>query len=142
MRLLRILELFYYKRRKPQIHKETVMQIDIEARSFTLTKALKSYIEKKLKSTLSSYGKHPLFKRAVIRLSNVNGPRGGEDKLCHIQLMLAGAPDIIIKNTEQDIYAAIDIASRRAGNAVVRRLERQRRRIRNHAQLLGPEALV
>jgi len=111
------------------------MQVDIQARSFTLTKALKSYVEKKLKSALSGYGRHRHFKRAVIRLSDINGPRGGEDKLCQIQVMLAGSPDIIIKNTEQDMYAAIDLATQRAGHAIVRRFDRQRRRTRNHSSL-------
>jgi ribosomal subunit interface protein len=111
------------------------MQVDIQARSFTLTKALKSYVEKKLKAALSSYGNHHTLKGAVIRLSDINGPRGGEDKLCQIQVKLAGVPDIIIKNTEQDMYAAIDRATRRAGKAIVRRIERQRRRVKNHSEL-------
>ncbi len=113
------------------------MQVDIQARSFTLTKALKSYVEKKLQLALSGYGRHRHFKRAVIRLSDVNGPRGGEDKLCHIQVMLAGVPDIVIKDTEHDMYAAIDRATQRAGNAIVRRFDRQRRRARNHSQHTG-----
>ncbi len=111
------------------------MQIDIQARSFILTKALKNYVEKKLKSALSRCEEHRHLKRAVIRLSDINGPKGGEDKLCHIQVSVVGAPDIIIKDTEQDMYAAIDSATHRAANALMRRIGRQRRRIRSHSQL-------
>jgi ribosomal subunit interface protein len=115
------------------------MKIDIQARSFILTKALKRYVEKKLKSALSRCEAHRHLKGAVIRLSDINGPRGGEDKLCQIQVQLAGAPDIIIKDTEQDMYAAIDNATHRVGNAIVRRLGRQRRRARSHSERLGQQ---
>ena len=111
------------------------MKIDIQARSFILTKALKRYAEQKVKSSLSACGSN--LKKVVIRLSDINGPRGGEDKLCHIQVMLAGMPDVIIKNTQQDMYAAIDVATHRAGNAAVRRLNRHRRRERNYSQSLS-----
>lgn len=118
------------------------MQFDIQARSFALTKPLKNYVEKKLKAALSGYEKHRHFKRAIIRLSDINGPRGGEDKLCHIQVMLAGVPDIIIKSTEDDMYTAIDQATHRAGNTVVRRLGRQRRKMRHNAYLMGQQSLA
>lgn len=118
------------------------MQFDIQARSFALTKSLKQYVEEKLTAALSGYAKHRHFKRAVIRLSDINGPRGGEDKQCHIQVMLAGVPDVIIKSTQQDMYAAIDGATQRVGNTVVRRLGRQRRRMRSHSYSLGEESLA
>lgn len=118
------------------------MQVDIQARSFALTKSLKSYVEKKLKSTLSSYEKSRHLKRVVIRLSDINGPRGGEDKLCHIQVMLAGAPDVIIKSTKQDMYTAIDKAIHRVGNTVVRRLGRQRQRMKSYSNLMGQQSLA
>lgn len=58
------------------------MQIDIQARSFPLTNALRRYAEQKLKSALSCCEDH--FQLVVIRLSDINGPRGGKDKHCHI----------------------------------------------------------
>lgn len=118
------------------------MQVDIQARSFTLTKALKSYVEKKLKTALPNRGEDHRLKRAVIRLSDINGPKGGEDKLCHIEVMLVGVPDVVIRNTEQDMYAAIDVATRRASHAVVRRLERQRRRLKVRDPMLNQQALA
>jgi ribosome-associated translation inhibitor RaiA len=61
-----------------------------------------------------------------VRLSDVNGPRGGEDKRCHIEVRLRGMPDVVIVDTEADLYVAIDRATERAGRALVRRLERRR----------------
>ena len=62
----------------------------------------------------------------IVRLSDINGPRGGEDKCCHIQVALAHLPDVVIEDTEADLYAAIDRAADRAAHTVGRRLMRKR----------------
>jgi ribosomal subunit interface protein len=109
------------------------MQIDIQARSFPLTKALKKYTEQKLTSSLS--GCKDQLRRVVIRLSDINGPRGGEDKHCHIQVVLPGMPDVIIEDTEDDMYAAIDKATDRASSAVTRKVTRKKSRQRHSLPL-------
>jgi ribosomal subunit interface protein len=101
-----------------------MMHIDIQARRFPLTKALNSYVAKKIKSTLSNFNENRRLKSAVVRLSDVNGPKGGEDKLCQVQVKLVGMPDIIIKSKQKDMYAAIDRALHRAGHIVARRVGR------------------
>ena len=62
----------------------------------------------------------------MMRLSVINGPRGGEDKCCHVRVELAQLTDVVIEDTEVDMYAAIDRAADRAGRTVGRRLARQR----------------
>jgi len=111
------------------------MHIDIQARSFSLTRALKNYAEKKLKSSLSRCEDH--LQRVVIKLSDINGPRGGEDKRCHLQVMLFGLPDVIIEDTEEDMYAAIDRAADRAGCAVVRKVKRQQTLLKQNRQIIS-----
>ena len=66
-----------------------------------------------------------------MRLSDINGPRGGADKCCHIQVVLPHLPDVVIEDIEMDLYAAIDRAADRAGRTVGRRLTRQRDRGRS-----------
>ena len=61
-----------------------------------------------------------------MRLSDINGPRGGKDKRCHLELRLKGLPEVVIKDTEVDLYVAIDRAAERAGRALQRCLARQR----------------
>jgi ribosomal subunit interface protein len=109
------------------------MQIDIQARSFPLTEALKKYAEQKLISALHRCQDH--LNRVVIRLSDINGPRGGEDKHCHVHVVLPGIPDVIIEDTEEDMYAAIDKAIDRAESAVVRKVERQQSVLRHSRPL-------
>jgi ribosome-associated translation inhibitor RaiA len=101
-----------------------MMQIDIQARSFPLTDALYVHIKRRLGFALSAGVDH--IQRVKARLTDINGPRGGVDKRCHIQIVLAHLPDVVIENTEADLYAAIDRAADRAGRTVRRRLARQR----------------
>jgi ribosome hibernation promoting factor len=104
------------------------MQIDIQARNFSLTDALRDHAERRLRLALTSCDEH--IQRVVMRLSDINGPRGGEDKRCHLQLVLAGLPDVVIEDIEADLYVAIDRAADRAGRTVVRRIGRQQTLLR------------
>jgi len=107
------------------------MQIEIQARNFSLTDSLREYIERRLGFALSTRDEHIL--RIAVRLSDINGPRGGADKCCHIQVVLPHLPDVVIEDTEVDRYTAIDRAADRAGRTVGRRLARQRDRGRSSA---------
>lgn len=107
------------------------MQIDIQSRNFSLTSALRGHVERRLGFALSTRDDHIM--RIVVRLSDINGPRGGADKCCHIQVLLSHLPDVVIEDTEVDIYAAIDRAADRAGRTVGRRLARHRDRERSSA---------
>jgi ribosome-associated translation inhibitor RaiA len=99
------------------------MQIDIQSRGFSLTDSLLNYAQRRLRVALSYCSGH--VKRVVVRLSDINGPRGGTDKCCHIQVALAGIPDVVIVDTEANMYAAIDRACNRAKRTVVRKVDRQ-----------------
>ena len=99
------------------------MQIDIQSRGFSLTDALFGYAQRRLLFALSYCSGH--VNRVVIRLSDINGPRGGEDKRCHIQVVLAGIPDVVVEDTEVNLYAAIDRAIDRVRRTVVRKVDRQ-----------------
>ena len=101
-----------------------MMHIDIQARSFSLTDALCEHIKRRLGFALSARDEH--IQRVLVRLSDINGPRGGDDKHCHIQVKLSHLPDVVIEDTEADLYDAIDRAAERAGRTVGRRLTRQR----------------
>jgi ribosome-associated translation inhibitor RaiA len=110
------------------------MQIDIQSRGFSLTDSLLSYAQRRLLFAMSYCSDH--VNRVVIRLSDVNGPRGGADKRCHIQVVIAGIPDVVVEDTEVDLYAAIDRAIDRARRAVVRKIDRQLTLIRHREPLV------
>lgn len=110
------------------------MQIDIQARQFSLTKALRSHAEHRLHSALTCYDGY--IQRMVMRLSDINGPRGGADKHCHLQIILAGLPDVVIEDTEIDLYVAINRAADRAGRTLARKIKRQQARLKQGRSLL------
>lgn len=100
------------------------MRIDIHTSGFELTDGLREHTERRLQFALSwaSYD----VRKVIVRLSDINGPRGGNDKRCSIQIPLPRSADIVIEDTETDLYVAIDRAVERAERSVARRLERQR----------------
>ena len=60
-----------------------------------------------------------------MRLSDINGLRGSADKRCHLQVVLAGLPDVVVEDIEADLYVAIDRAADRAGPILVRKIDRR-----------------
>ena len=104
------------------------MQIVIQAHDFSLTDALRSHAERCLRFALTCCDEH--IQRVVMRLSDINGPRGGRDKCCHLQVILAGLPDVVVEDIEADLYVAIGRAANRAGRTVGRRVTRRRVRAR------------
>jgi len=100
------------------------MQIDIQALNFALTQGLRSQIERRLAFALSTRDEQ--IRRIRVRLTDINGPKGGEDMCCHIQVTLNGLPDVVVKDVEADLYTAIDRAADRAGRTVSRQLDRRR----------------
>lgn len=100
------------------------MQIDIRAQGFTLTQGLRDYVMKRLAYAFA-HGDDSVTRLSVY-LSDINGPRGGDDKRCLIQARLKQAPAVVIEDVEADLYVAIDRAAERAGRALARRLERGR----------------
>ena len=111
------------------------MRIDIKAKGFDLTDGLREHTVRRLQFALGWANQD--VGAISVRLFDINGPRGGEDKRCRIQVSFPGSRNVVIEDTEADLYVAIDRAAERAERAVVRRLERLREH--SHARLFGRE---
>lgn len=98
------------------------MKTHIQTRGFVLTRAIQLYAHKRLKSAVGFAERH--IHRIQIKLSDINGPRGGNDKRCKLILTLQGLPTVVIEDTETDLYAAIDRAVARAANALTKKIRR------------------
>ena len=71
----------------------------------------------------------------AVRLSDINGPRGGVDKRCSIQLTCARQGTLAVEERARTYYAAVDAAVATLRRALSRSLERSApRERRRHAR--------
>ena len=99
------------------------MQMDIQALGFPLTKSLNERVKRRMRFALS--GRADAVQRVVVRLSDLNGPKGGRDMCCQIRIVLNQLADVVIRDVETDLYVAIDRGFDRAGRSVARQLDRK-----------------
>lgn len=100
------------------------MNVDIQSQGFPLTSALSDHARRRLRFVLTRHSDR--IQRVVVRLGDDNGPRGGADKFCRIQVHLLDAPVAVIEDIGLDLYAVIDRAADRVGRAVLKHLDRSR----------------
>ena len=81
-----------------------------------------------------------LVPRAKVQFSDVNGPRGGIDKRCQIQLTTDGLGTVVVHATRRHAVQALEAALKRASTALVRQWQKQRRLLRQPARSLAPQA--
>jgi hypothetical protein len=79
-----------------------------------------------------------LVPRARVCLSDVNGPRGGVDKRCQVELRAAGTSPVVVTSVARHWRSALDTALSRAARALLRLWQRERRHPRALVRPLGP----
>ncbi len=62
----------------------------------------------------------PLVPRAEVQLSDLNGPRGGVDKRCQVELRTDGAGSVVVSAVAKDWRTALDDALARAARFLLR----------------------
>ena len=72
-----------------------------------------------------------LVPRARVQLTDTNGPRGGADKLCQIELKTTSGT-VVVSSTAKDWRAALDASVQRAARVLVRGMQRQRKPDRSY----------
>ena len=103
------------------------MDADIRILSTDLTQALQSYIERRLHFSLSRFGGR--VGRVRVRITDVNGPRGGVDKSCHISAALLPSNVTLLQQAaDANLYSAIGRATEGIGRSFARALGRNRER--------------
>ncbi len=101
------------------------MRIHVVGRTVEIDDSLHGFVEHQLILALGqvSSGIHC----AIVRLYDLNGPRGGMDKTCRIEVRLRSRGSLVVEHTDTNLYAAINRAADSAGRAVVRVRGRFRR---------------
>ncbi len=68
-----------------------------------------------------------LVPRAEVQMSDVNGPRGGIDKRCQVELSTEAAGTVVIATLAQDWRTALDRSLGRATRVLKRSLQRSQK---------------
>ena len=100
-----------------------------------------SYLRHRLGRKLGKFA--PTIERVSVRVDDVNGPRGGVDQVCRINVALVGLSPVVVERRDASLEAAIDGALTGAERAVRRRVQRRRMkpiRGRNHRRSAGVPA--
>lgn len=65
-----------------------------------------------------------LVPRVKVYLSDVNGPRGGIDKRCQVQLLANGSQDVVVTSVARDWRSALQSALGRAVRSLLHNWQR------------------
>ncbi len=112
------------------------MTLSVSDRNDALSEDLRDLLHRRLGFALSRFDSR--IRRTSVVVEDVNGPRGGIDKVCRITVTLSGAQNVVISDQDKDLAKCITHAADRVGRAVARSLNRShtnRRRTAGFAPL-------
>ncbi len=75
--------------------------------------------------------------RAKVQFSDVNGPRGGVDKRCQVELKIANVGTVVIASLARDWRTALDRSLSRATRILTRGLQRAQKPVRDRTAKLA-----
>ncbi len=100
------------------------MQTIIQSNDFNLTSALESFINQRVKKSMGACTGR--IERLVVRLKDLNGPKGGADKECCVEIKLAQQKSVVVRMRGADAYLCIQKALSRASRTTLRRLGKRK----------------
>jgi ribosome-associated translation inhibitor RaiA len=113
-----------------------VMQVLFKSRHPQATE-LRDLTERRARFVLRRLGW--LVPRAEVQMSDVNGPRGGIDKRCQVELRTDGAGSVVVTSVAGDWRTALDNALARAARFLMRMWRRRNDSRRMRQRLIGYE---
>lgn len=100
------------------------MRVQIRASRIDIEADTKEYVERRLLFALGRFA--DVVKQVEVTLSDINGPKGGQDKLCRLRVDLKRQPKpVFAEILHEKLRTAIDLAADRLGRAVARSVDRQ-----------------
>ena len=100
------------------------MKVVVRSVNLQLDARTRAEVERRVHATLGRLS--PSILRVMVRVTDRNGPRGGEDIACAIDLRLRPRGRIFVEETDIDLVGAVNRAADAAAETVVRTTERSR----------------
>ncbi len=100
------------------------MEIRVIDEQMPTTHGLMSHIHGRVARALDRWA--PRVQRVEVRLADINGHRGGRDKRCTIQARLRAGSPLIVEETGDEFYPAIDLAIARLKRVVGKVVDRRK----------------
>ncbi len=100
------------------------MYVKIEAHNAEISRTSREWIERRLLFALSRFGDR--IRRVTALVEDINGPRGGVDQRCRIDVLLAPSKRIAAEATDADAFGAVSRAAERVARRVRDALDRNR----------------
>ena len=96
------------------------MKIRLKTHGIELSADLHDYVRRRAHFSLGRFAGR--IKSLSIRLADINGPRGGIDKLCDVRVDVGHGEPVMVRERQVSIHAAVAFAVERAERAVQRQL--------------------
>ena len=100
------------------------MQVEVRIQSADLTAAVHRYAARRIYFALGRFATR--VGRVLVRLSDVNGTRGGVDQCCRISAEKLSSGKVVVEQVDADLFVAIDRAAERVGQVFKREIQRVR----------------
>ncbi|HEY6559253.1 MAG TPA: HPF/RaiA family ribosome-associated protein [Polyangiaceae bacterium] len=100
--------------------------VEIRTMHTRLDDETKGYVQRSLARKLGKFAQH--IERISVRYEDVNGPKGGRDKVCRIQVALNGLAPVVVDERGDHFLDTYDLAVDNLQRAVRRHLDRAGRR--------------
>lgn len=101
------------------------MHTKIQSQGFELSAAIERRVHQQVYRAVSRFGEDVLA--VDVYLSDINGPRGGEDKKALMRASLRGLPPVSVSTEHRDLYVAISRNAKRLRRSLRRSLRKSRR---------------
>lgn len=97
------------------------MRIDLKFRGLTPTDELRAHVSRRLDFALDRFEED--LRRVSVLVIDVNGPRGGVDKRCRIELVSSRCGTLVVHRDSGDVLSAISEACELARHTLARELD-------------------
>jgi putative sigma-54 modulation protein len=100
------------------------MRIQVRIRGVDGSEELAQHTARRVHQHLSRFGRQ--VTGVTVRLTDVNGPRGGRDKRCQVTVTGPLIGTLHLAETHEDARSGVDMALARLGHSVGRSIQRAR----------------